>query len=332
MSDLRLSLAINDYVHTADIANGRLRPVGIDFTVVNLPFEAITMRFGANLEFDVAEFSLANYCAALAGPQPAPMVALPIFTSRAFRHSAIYVNEASGICELGDLKDRRVGIPQWSQTATVYLRGYLQHHAGVPLSSIRWVQAGVDQPGRRDPVQVRLPEGVIVEDSPDQTLNNMLLSGSIDAVVSARPPQCIVRKHHGVRRLFVDPRLEEERYFAQTGIFPIMHVVAIRRAVYEANRWIARNIFDAFDAAKNAALARLRDAMTSYLPTAWTIAEMEKTHGLIFSDGNVWPYGLEANRPTLDPFLTYCHEQGLTSSRLQCEELFAPELNFEVRV
>jgi len=111
-----------------------------------------------------------------------------------------------------------------------------------------------------------------------------------------------------------------------------MHVVAIRRAVYEANRWIARNIFDAFDAAKNAALARLRDAMTSYLPTAWTIAEMEKTHGLIFSDGNVWPYGLEANRPTLDPFLTYCHEQGLTSRRLQCEELFAPELNFEVRV
>jgi 4,5-dihydroxyphthalate decarboxylase len=332
MSDLRLSLAISDYVHTADLASGRLRPVGIDFTIVNLPFEAVTMRFSANLEFDVAEFSLANYCAALTGPRPAPMVALPIFTSRAFRHSAIYVNEASGICQLDDLKGRRVGIPQWSQTATVYFRGYLQHHAGVPLSSIHWVQAGVNQPGRRDIVQARLPEGVIVEETPNLTLNDMLLSGSIDAVVSARPPQCIVQKSPGVRRMFADPRLEEERYFAQTGIFPIMHVVAIRRPVYEANRWIALNIFDAFEAAKNAALARLRDAMTSYLPTAWAITEMENTHRLIFSDGNVWPYGLKANRPTLDPFLTYCHEQGITSRRLQCEELFAPEVSFQVRV
>jgi 4,5-dihydroxyphthalate decarboxylase len=332
MSDLRLSLAISDYVHTADLVNGRVRPVGIEFTVLSLPFEAVTMRFGANLEFDIAEFSLANYCAVLGEARPAPIIALPIFTSRAFRHSAIYVNEASGIGRLEELKGRRVGIPQWSQTATVYLRGYLQHQIGVPLSSVLWVQAGVDQPGRRDAVQARLPKGVIVEERPDQTLNDMLLSGSVDAVVSARPPQCIVRNSPGVRRMFANPRLEEERYFAQTGIFPIMHVVAIRRSVYEANRWIARNIFDAFEAAKIAALARLHDAMTSYLPTAWAITEMANTHHLIFSNGNVWPYGLSANRSTLEPFLAYCHEQGITSRRLQCEELFAPEVNFEVRV
>ena len=145
MPDLRLSLAINDYVHTADIANGRIRAPGIDLTIVSLPFESVAMRFGANLEFDVAEYSLANYCAHLAEPRPSPMVALPVFTSRVFRHSSIYVNEASNIADAGDLAGRTIGIPQWSQTATVYVRGYLTHDAGVQLASIRWVQAGVDQ-------------------------------------------------------------------------------------------------------------------------------------------------------------------------------------------
>ena len=146
MPDLRLSLAINDYVHTADITNGRVRAPGIDLTIVSLPFESVAMRFGANLEFDVAEYSLANYCAHLAEPRPSPMVALPVFTSRVFRHSSIYVNEASNIADAGDLAGRTIGIPQWSQTATVYVRGYLTHDAGVQLASIRWVQAGVDHP------------------------------------------------------------------------------------------------------------------------------------------------------------------------------------------
>ena len=242
MPDLRLSLALNDYVHTADIANGRVRAPGIDLTIVSLPFESVAMRFGANLEFDVAEYSLANYCAHLAEPKPSPMVALPVFTSRVFRHSSIYVNDASSIVDAGDLAGRTVGIPQWSQTATVYVRGFLTHDAGVPLRSIRWVQAGVDQPGRRDGVQSYLPEGVTVTPRPDRTLSDLLASGEIDAVISARPPQCFMQGAPGVRRLFPDFRQEEERYFARTGIFPIMHVIAMRRPVYEANPWIARNL------------------------------------------------------------------------------------------
>lgn len=193
MPDLRLSLAISDYVHTADIANGRVRAPGIDLTIVSLPFESVAMRFGANLEFDVAEYSLANYCAHLAEPRPSPMVALPVFTSRVFRHSSIYVNEASSIADAGDLAGRSVGVPQWSQTATVYVRGYLTHDAGVPLASIRWVQAGVDQPGRRDGVPSYLPEGVTVTPRPDRTLSDLLASGEIDAVISARPPHCFLQ-------------------------------------------------------------------------------------------------------------------------------------------
>ena len=332
MPDLRLSLALNDYVHTADIANGRVRAPGIDLTIVSLPFESVAMRFGANLEFDVAEYSLANYCAHLAEPKPSPMVALPVFTSRVFRHSSIYVNDALSIVDAGDLAGRTVGIPQWSQTATVYVRGFLTHDAGVPLRSIRWVQAGVDQPGRRDGVQSYLPEGVTVTPRPDRTLSDLLASGEIDAVISARPPQCFMQGAPGVRRLFADFRQEEERYFARTGIFPIMHVIAMRRPVYEANPWIARNLLDAFETAKRAGLARLRDIQTSHLPSAWATDEMERVHQLLFPDGDRWPYGLEPNRPTLEAFLAYAHEQGVTRRRLACEELFPKEVSFEVRI
>ena len=332
MADLRLSLAINDYVHTADLANGRVRVPGIDLTIISLPFEAVAMRFGANLEFDVAEYSLANYCSRLAEPDGAPMVALPVFTSRAFRHSSIYINEASGIRIAKDLAGRRVGIPQWSQTATVYVRGHLMHDIGVPLDSIHWIQAGVDQPGRRDGVQSQLPKGVVMEPRPDRTLSDMLVSGEIDAAITARAPQCFRDGVPGVGRLFPNFREDEERYFAQTRIFPIMHVIAIRRPVYEANPWIARNLFDAFEAAKRAGLARLRDIQTSHLPTAWATEEMERVHALLFPDGNRWPYGLEPNRSTLEPFLAYCHEQGVTRRRLRCEELFPKEVLYEVRI
>src|SRR5690242_15031163 len=157
MSDLRLSLAINDYVHTRDLADGRIKPVGIDLIVNNLSFEHASFRFGANLEFDISEYSLANYCARVSASAPAEMIALPVFTSRVFRHSSIYINEGSGVRPPSDLAGAAVGIPRWSQTRTVYVRGYLMHDVGVPLSSINWIQAGVDQAGRQDQVTSRLP-------------------------------------------------------------------------------------------------------------------------------------------------------------------------------
>ena len=163
-------------------------------------------------------------------------------------------------------------------------------------------------------------------------MSDLLASGEIDAVISARPPQCFLQGAPGVRRLFPDFRQEEERYFARTGIFPIMHVIAMRRPVYEANPWIARNLLDAFEAAKRAGLARLRDIQTSHLPSAWATDEMERVHKLLFPDGDRWPYGLEPNRPTLEAFLAYAHEQGVTRRRLSCEELFPKEVSFEVRI
>lgn len=332
MSDLRLSLAISDYVHIQDLVTGSVRPTGIELTVLRMPFEAAAFRFGANLEFDIAEFSLAGYCARLSRPDPPPMIALPVFTSRVFRHSSIYINEASGIKNARDLIGRTVGIPQWSQTATVYVRGFLMHDAQVPLEKIRWVQAGVDQAGREDPVQSRLPPGVMVEARRDSTLSAMLVSREIDAAITARPPNCFLDRTHGIRRLFVDYREEEQRYFERTRIFPIMHVVAMRRSVYEANPWIARNLFDAFEQSKRAALARLANIQTSYVPTAWAPEDMDRVHKRLFADGDPWPYGIEPNRPTLEPFLGYCQEQGVTQRQLRVEELFPKELAFEMRI
>ena len=332
MSDLRLSIALSDYVHTRDLADGRIKPVGIDLIVNNLSFEQAAFRFGANLEFDISEYSLANYSARTAASETAPIIALPVFTSRVFRHSSIYIREASGIRTAADLAGRAVGIPQWSQTATVYVRGWLKHDAGVSLESIKWIQAGVDQPGRQDPIRSKLPVGVKVEARPDKTLSDMLVSGEIDAMITARPPRCFSEKAGGVRRLFPNYRDEEERYFAKTGIFPIMHVIAVKRQVYESHPWIARNLMDAFEAAKRASIARMRDIQTSHLPMGWGAEEIDRVNRLLFGEGEPWPYGVEPNRRTLEPFLTYCHEQGITERKLRPEELFPKELTFEVRI
>jgi 4,5-dihydroxyphthalate decarboxylase len=331
MTTLRLSLAIGDYAHTADLANGRIRPIGIELIVNPLPFEEAAFRFGANLEFDISEFSLAMYCALLARRE-ARMIALPVFTSRVFRHSSIYIHRSSGILKGKDLIGRKVGIPQWSQTATIYVRGYLEHYEGVPLASINWVQAGVNQPGRRDMVQCAPPSGVRLEERPDHTLSDMLVSGEIDAAITARPPKCFLDGDQNVQRLFPNYREEEERYFARTGIFPIMHVVAIRRELYEAEPWIARNLFDAFSAAKAASMSRLGDIQVSYLPSGWVPYETQRIQRMLFPEGEPWPYGLEPNRRTLDAFLEYCEEQGVTERALRCEELFPKELALDVRI
>ena len=332
MSDLRLSIALSDYVHTRDIADGRIRPIGIDLIFNNLSFEQAAFRFGANLEFDISEYSLANYCARTAASEQAPIIALPIFTSRVFRHSSIYIREGAGIRTAGDLAGRKVGIPQWSQTATVYVRGWLMHDEGVPLESIKWIQAGVDEAGRRDPISSRLPAGVQIEPRPDKTLSDMLVSGEIDAMITARAPRCFREGAAGVRRLFPNYRQEEEHYFAKTGIFPIMHVLAVRRQIYEDNRWIARNLMDAFEAAKRVSIARMQEIQTSHLPTAWAPEEIDRVHRVLFGGREPWPYGVEANRRTLEPFLAYCHEQGVTERRLKPEELFPRELAFEIRI
>ncbi|MGE5147087.1 MAG: ABC transporter substrate-binding protein, partial [Candidatus Eiseniibacteriota bacterium] len=253
-----------------------------------------------------------------------------VFPSRVFRHSAFYVRKDSGIASAKDLEGRTVGIPEWAQTAGIYARGMLAEYYGVDLAAIRWVQAGVNQPGRAEKVAFELPRGVAYEARPDRCLSEMLLSGEIDAACTARAPDSFLSGDPRVVRLFPDSQAEERRYFHDTGIFPIMHVVTIRRAVFEQHPWVAPNLLQAFEAAKNAAVARLCDITASRAPLPWiaslAVAAAES------AGGDLWPYGVEANRTTLGAFCRFAHAQGLTATCLAPDDLFPKEVKAGVRV
>jgi 4,5-dihydroxyphthalate decarboxylase len=253
------------------------------------------------------------------------MIALPVFTSRAFRQSAIFVRHDSPLVSAQQLAGKKIGVPQWSQTAGVYVRGYLEHSENVPLDSIQWVQAGLNQAGRKDSVASVLPNNMTLTVRPADTLGDLLLRGEIDAIISARPPDALAAVAGGVRRLFSDSRRVEETYFQNTRIFPIMHLIVLRREVYAANRWIAKNLFDAFETSKTRSLGRATNAQASYIPAAWMADEIEKTNALVFEGAKPWPYGLADNVKSIEAFLSYCFEQGVTSRKLEAAELFALE-------
>jgi len=310
---LPLTLAINPYDHARD-----LRAEGIDLTVLELPIEEIFFRFTKFREWDASEMSFGKTVSLMAQAAP-EIMPIPVFPSRVFRHSAIYVGEKSPIRQPQDLEGRKVGIPEWAQTAGIYVRGLLQHEYGVDLARIQWYQAGVQQPGRVEKVKLHLPEGVRITAVPDKSLAGMLAGGELDAVISARNP--------GGRRLFEDYVSVEERYFRKTGIYPIMHVVVLRRDSYERDRWVAMNLLKAFEAAKRESMQRLVEIGLSHVPMPWLAEHARRWRALAGED--FWPYGLEPNRPTLEAFVQYSHEQGITQRRLKVEELFAPETRGE---
>jgi 4,5-dihydroxyphthalate decarboxylase len=330
VADLRLTMAIGDYDQTRDIASGQVRPVGIDPTVLNMGVEETFFRFYDRLEWEVSELSMGMYTSALSRGDDR-FIALPVFPSRVFRHSAIYVRADGKIRAPKDLQGARVGCPQWSQTACIYVRGWLAETVGVPLASIDWVQGGVNQAGRPEPAVLRLPADIRLQKVPDRSLNDMLLEGDLDAVISARPPRAFAAGDPRMVRLVPDYLAQEEAYLRQTGIFPIMHTIVIRRDAYTANRWIARNLFLAFEEAKARSLARLRDITVAHVPLPWVPELMERV-GEAMGGGDPWPYGIEPNRATLEAFLRFAADQGTCHRHLRPEEIFAEEALIEIRV
>jgi len=302
---LPLSLAISPYEHTRD-----LEPQGIELNVLDLPIEEIFYRFTNFREWDASEMSFGKVISLMSQPRP-EIVCVPVFLSRVFRHSAIYTK----LREPKDLEGRRVGIPEWAQTAGIYVRGMLAHEYGVDLARIQWFQAGVREPGRVEKVQLKLPEKITITPRPERTLVEMLAKGELDAVISAREVPGA--------RLFENHREVEKAYYRKTRIFPIMHVLALKRDVYERDRWIAMNLLKAFEEAKERSLARLTEFGLSHLPMPWVPDHARQWRALAGED--FWPYGIEPNRPTLEAFLQYGFEQGVATRRLKVEELFAPE-------
>ena len=326
---LRLTLAIGEYDHVRDLCTGQVRAEGIAISPLHLPTEEIFHRFLRYREWEVSEISLAKY-AAMRSQGDASLVAIPVFPSRVFRHSSIYVRRDGPVREPGDLAGRRVGVPEWAQTAAVYSRGLLVDTYGIDLRDIHWTQAGVNQPGRQEKVRLALPDSLRVRPRPDASLDALLRAGELDAVLSAHPPEGFEAGDPAITRLFADPAAVERAYYQATGIFPIMHVVVLRAAVMDRFAWVAMNLFIAFEAAKARSLARLAEYTASRVPLPWVPAQVAAAQALFGPDP--FPYGLAANLPTLDAFLGWAQAQGVTERRLQPEELFAPQTLSRVRV
>jgi len=326
---LHLTLATTDYDHVRDLMNGVVRAEGIVLTGFVLPVEEIFFRFIKNREWDVSEMSFGKFIG-YASQGNSPFIGIPVFPSRVFRHSAFYVRADRGIKTPKDLEGKTVGIPEWAQTAGIYARGFLAETAGVDLTKIKWVQAGMNEAGREEKVEFTLPKGIQYSQRRDSSLSAMLKSGELDAAISARVPDAFFTGGGKIARLYPDYRGEEMRYHEATGIFPIMHVIAMRRAVFERYPWAAMNLFKAFDEAKDRSLERIGDLTTSRIPVPWSaavVSEFAKGFG-----ADPFPYGLEANRKTLDAFCRFSHAQGVTAQRLTPDDLFPKEVRASVRV
>jgi hypothetical protein len=320
---LRLTLACGDYDRTRALEEGTVRPDGIELIYLRLPVEETFFRMMRHREFEVAEMSLSSYALSLQ-EDPAPFIALPIFTSRIFRHGSIYINTSAGITAAGDLRGKAVGTPEYQLTAGVWIRGILADHHDVPVDSVTYLIGGQEQPGRIEKAALDLPDRIRIERiAPDKTLATMLAEGEIDALYTPRIPRPFVERDPRVRRLFPDVSAAERAYYGATGLFPIMHVVAIRRDVYEAHPWVAQSLYKAFVLAKAEAFERLYDSSALRFMLPWLNQHLEEAEELLGDD--YWSYGLQVNQDVLATFLRYHHEQGLSRRLLQPEELFAPE-------
>lgn len=323
MAKLKLTLACWNYDRTRALMEGRVAIDGVELNYLSLPVEETFFRMLRHREFEAAELSLSSYTVSLFRENP-PFIAIPIFPSRFFRHSCIYVHAGSGIREPKDLIGKRVGNPEYQMTAPVWIRGILSDEYGVPVTSVTYLSGGEEQPGRTEKIALSLPPEIRLEAIPsDKTLSRMIETGEIDALYTARAPSTFNNGSGKVRRLFGNYAAVEREYYRKTGIFPPMHIIAIRRDVYDANPWVAQSLSKAFVAAQKDAYEEIRStaALKAMLP--WLTDHVEETEKLMGRD--FWPYGYEANVNALSTFLRYHHEQGLSKRQLTPKELFAPE-------
>jgi 4,5-dihydroxyphthalate decarboxylase len=271
-------------------------------------------------EFDVSELSLSSYLIAKDRGYP-KFTAIPVFMSRSFRHSSIYIHQDSGIKEPQDLRNKRIGIPEYQLTACLWVRGILQHEYGVRPSEIEWYTGGEETPGRVEKVKIELPPDIRIQPiKEDRTLNDMLKKGDIDALIAPRAPSSFLHGSTKVKRLFPDYPSVEQDYYRRTGIFPIMHVVAIKDEILDKHPWVAANLYQAFVAAKQKVYEGFRQTAALKVTLPWLNYEYERTKQLMGDD--FWPYGLQKNRKTLEAAVAYSFEQGMIKRKWDLEDLF----------
>jgi 4,5-dihydroxyphthalate decarboxylase len=316
LANVRLTFACGPFDRTMALRDGSIRPDGIDLVYLSMQPAEIFWRMLQFNEFDMSEMSMANY-AMLVAQGDCPYVAIPAFPSRVFRHGYFFINTDKGISKPSDLIGKRGGVPEYSQTASVYMRGLLQHEYGVHPRDIEWVQ------GRADRLKHPLPPDVRIEQAPPGTeLGDMLEAGELDFLMTANNPLSFRRGAPNVKRLFPNYIEMEKDFYKRTQIYPIMHTVVIRRDIYERDPWIAMSMYKALCQAKDYACRWIMEGGSAKVTSAWLQPLIEEEQSIIGKDW--FPYGILKNRPTLDAMLEYIYEQGLAHRRLKIEDLFVP--------
>ncbi len=327
MSLLPLSIATTDYDHFRDLRMGFVKAEGIDLNWLNLGHHECFARFTANREFDLSELSFAKFTAQVTR-KDSDIIGLPVVCSRLFRFSSFYVNKKSKIKSIKDLKGKKVGSPEWAHSAAVYMRGWMHNDVGVKLTDVHWVQAGANSAGREEKIELNLPKGLKLTRVKDKSLSQLLAAGEIDCAIIARPPTCFLEGHPDVVRLYPDYQEMEEQYWEKTKVWPIMHIIAMRKHILDKNPWVARNLYNAFLESKRRSIERLLDPAVSRYPLAWLPTYARKMRDLF--DGDPYPYGIEENRATWEQMALYTHQQGIAHRRFKPEEIFPEGLMTKV--
>ncbi len=329
MPKLNLSVAVGDYDRTRPLIDGAVRIDGVDPVYMTLSPEEIFFRAFRNTEFDICELSLSSSTvkAALGN---SPYVGVPAFVSRAFRHTSIYVR-TDRIKSPADLKGRKIGVPEYQLTACVWGRAILEDDHGVKPSDVTWVRGGIDEAGRPEKITLNLPKNVRLEDAPEgKTISQLLAEGAIDGFLAPRPPSAAYRNDPNIGWLFPDPTAAAKDYFQRTGIFPIMHMVGVRRALVDQHPWLPAAVFKAFQQSKAVALERLSDTSATKVTLPFVEEQLVAARELMGAD--FWSYGLEPNRKTLETFLRHHHAQGLSPRLVAAEELFHSSTHESVKI
>ena len=321
MAKLELSVAVGDYDRTRALIDGSVAIDGVDPIYMTLVPEEIFFRAFRAAEFDICELSLSSYSIKTA-QNDCPYVAVPAFVSRAFRHTAIYVR-TDRVKKPEDLKGRKVGLPEYQLTANVWARALLEDDYGVKPSDIHWIRGGIEDAGRPEKLAIELPPGVRLDDAPQgATVSRLLEAGEIDGFIAPRPPKLVEAGHPNIGWLFRDPVAAAKDYYKRTELFPIMHVVGIRRTLAEKHPWLPGAVFKAFERAKAVGLEKLSDTSATKVTLPFVEEALTAARGLMGED--FWSYGVEKNRKVLDYFLDQHHAQGLSSQRVSVGELFHP--------
>jgi 4,5-dihydroxyphthalate decarboxylase len=327
LSLLPLTVATTDYDHFRDIRVGTVEPEGVDLNWLLLGHHECFARFTANREFDLSELSFAKFTTQVTR-DGSDIIGLPVVCSRLFRFSSFYVNRKSGIETVDDLRGKRIGSPEWAHSAAVYMRGWMHNEMGVALEDVHWYQAGANAPGREEKVELNLPDGVRLTRVKEKSLSELLAAGDIDCAIIARPPTCFLEGHPDVVRLFPDYVDMEKAYYERTQVWPIMHIVAMRRQIVNDHPWVARNLYNAFLESKQRSIERLLDPAVSRYPVPWLATyarEMRDRFG-----GDLFPYGIEENRPTWEQMALYTYQQGIAHRQFAPEEIFPAGLMTKV--